>query len=58
MTEQVVQIPVVTTGFIKCAPMLLRYKTGYRQQERGSLRTVYCDLIDGEKRGAPKVSVL
>jgi hypothetical protein len=39
MTEQVVQIPFVTTGFIKCAPMLLRYKTGYRQQERGSLRT-------------------
>jgi hypothetical protein len=39
MTEQVVQIPFVTIGFIKCAPMLLRYKTGYRQQERGSLRT-------------------
>jgi len=33
MTEQVVQIPFVTTGFIKFAPMLLRYKTGYRQQE-------------------------
>ena len=34
MTEQVVQIPFVTTGFIKCAPMLLRYKTGSWWGER------------------------
>ena len=60
MTEQVVQIPFVTTGFIKCAPMLLRYKTGYRQQERGSsphkTARIFGDQVGQRLSGQPQIS--